>query len=164
MIDPSVFVAPGAHILGQVNIGAESSIWFGSIVRGDVDTITIGHGCNVQDGAVIHVSRGFPVVLEDWVSVAHGAVVHGSYIEEGGTLIGIGAIVLDGGARVGKETVVGAGSLVVGGGTVIPPRSLVLGQPARVVRELSDEEVESFRETAYRYVKYAQRYLKNEWK
>lgn len=161
MIDPSVFVAAGAQIIGQVSIGAQSSIWFGSIVRADMDTITIGQGCNVQDGAILHVSHGCPLVLEDWVSVGHGAVVHGCHVEEG-ALIGIGAIVLDG-ARVGRQTVVGAGSLVVGG-SVFPPRSLVLGQPARVVRELSDEEIEKFQETAKRYAEYAQRYLRQERK
>ena len=161
MIDPSVFVAPGAQVVGQVSIGAKSSIWFGSIVRADVDSVTIGRGCNVQDGAIIHVSRGFPVVLEDFVSVAHGAILHGCHIEEG-VLVGMGAIILDG-ARVGRDTVVGAGSLVLEQ-TVLPPRTLVLGHPAHVVRELTNEEVRSFRDTAYRYLEYAKRYLNQEWK
>lgn len=161
MIDPSVFVASGAQVIGQVSIGAKSSIWFGSIVRADVDSITIGCGCNVQDGAIIHVSHGFPVVLEDFVSVAHGAILHGCYIEEG-VLIGMGAIVLDG-VHIGRETVVGAGSLVLEN-TMLPPRSLVVGHPARVVRELTDEEIRLFRDTAYRYIKYRERYLKQEWK
>ncbi|NMA55406.1 MAG: gamma carbonic anhydrase family protein [Firmicutes bacterium] len=161
MIAPGVFIAPGAKVKGQVTIGPQSSVWFGSIIRADVDTITIGQGCNIQDGAILHVSRGFPVVLEDFVSVGHGAIVHGCYIEEG-VLVGIGAILLDG-VRVGRETVVGAGSLVLEN-TKLPPRCLVAGQPARVIRELSRAEIEKFRSTASRYIKYAQRYMKKEQK
>ncbi|MGI6129264.1 MAG: gamma carbonic anhydrase family protein [bacterium] len=161
MIDSSAFVAPGAQIVGKVSIGPSSSIWFGSIVRADVDSITIGQGCNIQDGSIVHVSHGFPVVLEDFVSVGHGAILHGCHIEEG-ALVGIGAIVLDG-ARVGRETVIGAGSLVLEN-TVLPPRSLVLGHPARVIRELSSEEILKFRETANRYMGYIKRYRNQEWK
>ena len=161
MISPSVFIAPGAQIIGQVSIGPMSSIWFGSIVRADVDTITIGQGCNIQDRSVIHVSHGFPVVLEDYVSVGHGAIVHGCYIEEG-ALVGIVAIILDG-ARFGRETVIGAGSLVLEN-TVLPARSLVVGHPARAIRQLSQEEIQMFRSTASRYTEYAQRYIKQEWK
>ena len=159
MIDPSVFVAPGAQVVGQVSIGPKSSIWFGSIVRADVDIIKIGEGCNIQDGSILHVSYGHPVVLEDMVTVGHGAILHGCYVKEG-ALIGIGSIILDG-ARVGQGTVVGAGSLVLEN-IVLPDRTLVAGHPARVIRELSAQEVQKFRNTASRYIKHAQRYLSEE--
>ncbi len=140
IIDETAFIAENAYIIGDVEIGAESSVWYSCVLRGDVNSIRIGARTNIQDSTVIHVSRAkeFSTILEDEVTVGHSATVHGCYIEAG-CLIGIGSIILDG-ARIGKESLVGAGALVTPG-TQIPPRSLVLGSPARVVRQLSEEEV-----------------------
>ncbi|HEX8637299.1 MAG TPA: gamma carbonic anhydrase family protein [Pyrinomonadaceae bacterium] len=133
------FVAGNATVIGDVEIGAESSVWFGAVVRGDVNYIRIGARTNVQDGSVIHVSsKTHPTVLEDEITLGHRVTLHGCYVERG-SLIGIGAIVMDG-ARIGANSLVGAGSLVTPN-TQIPPRSLVLGSPARVRRELTDEEI-----------------------
>jgi len=138
-IHESAFVADGAIIVGDVEIGAESSVWFGSILRGDVNYIRIGARTNVQDGSIIHVSsKTHPTVVEDEVTLGHRVTLHGCHVETG-CLIGIGAIVLDG-ARIGKNSLVGAGSLVTPD-TQIPPNSLVLGSPAKVKRELTDDEI-----------------------
>ncbi|HLF28151.1 MAG TPA: gamma carbonic anhydrase family protein [Anaerolineae bacterium] len=155
LIAPDVFIAPSADIVGQVSIGAESSVWFGSILRGDTDRIVIGRRSNLQDGCIVHVDAGSPTLIGDGVTVAHRAVVHGCVVEDD-VLIGMGALVLTG-ARIGRESIIGAGALVTGG-TVVPPRSLVLGLPGRVVREVTDEELESVRRTAQRYLEYARQY------
>ncbi|MEZ5428840.1 MAG: gamma carbonic anhydrase family protein [Pyrinomonadaceae bacterium] len=137
-IHESVFVAETAVIIGDVEIGADSSVWYGCVLRGDVNYIRIGERTNVQDMTMIHVSRfDHPTVLEDEVTVGHNVTLHGCYVETG-ALIGIGAIVLDG-ARIGRNSLVAAGSLVTPG-TEIPPKSLVMGAPARVKRQLTDEE------------------------
>ncbi len=138
-IHESAFVADDAIIIGAVEIGAESSVWFGSILRGDVNHIRIGARTNVQDGSIIHVSRKtHPTIIEDEVTLGHRVTLHGCYVETG-CLIGIGAIVLDG-ARIGEKSLVAAGSLVTPD-TQIPPHSLVLGSPAKVKRKLTDEEI-----------------------
>jgi len=138
-IHESAFVADGAIIVGDVEIGAESSVWFGSILRGDVNYIRIGARTNIQDGTIIHVSsKTHPTVVEDEVTLGHRVTLHGCHVETN-CLIGIGAIVLDG-ARIGKNSLVGAGSLVTPD-TQIPPNSLVLGSPAKVKRELTDDEI-----------------------
>ena len=149
-IHESAYVAEDAVVIGDVEIGAESSIWFGSILRGDVNHIRIGARTNVQDGSIIHVSsKTHPTVLEDEVTLGHRVTLHGCRIETG-CLIGIGSIVLDG-ARVGRNSLVAAGSLVTPN-TQIPPRSFVLGSPARVKRELSDEEVRDLEKFWRNYV------------
>ncbi len=155
LIDPSAYIAPSAEIVGPVTIGAESSVWFGAIVRGDTDRIVIGRRTNLQDGSIVHVDAGSPALIGDGVTVAHRAVVHGSIVDDD-VLIGIGAIVLSG-ARIGRESIIGAGALVTGG-TVVPPRSMVLGLPGRVVRQVTDEELETVRKTAQRYVEYSRQY------
>ncbi len=138
-IHETAFVAENATVIGDVEIGAESSIWFNSVVRGDVNFIRIGARTNVQDAGVIHVSsKTHPTILEDEITVGHRATLHGCYIERG-CLIGIGAIVLDG-ARIGKNSLIAAGSLVTPD-TQIPPGSLVMGSPARVKRKLTDDEI-----------------------
>ena len=138
-IHPTAFIEESAHIIGDVHIGEESSVWFNTVVRGDVHYIRIGNRTNVQDNSVIHVRNGTcPTILEDEVTVGHSVTLHGCYIERG-ALIGIGSIVLDD-ARVGAQSLVAAGSLI-SPGSIIPPRSLVMGIPARVKRPLSDEEV-----------------------
>jgi carbonic anhydrase/acetyltransferase-like protein (isoleucine patch superfamily) len=156
-IHETAFVADNATIIGDVEIGAESSIWFGSVLRGDVNYIRIGARTNIQDASVIHVSsKTHPTVLEDEVTVGHRVTLHGCYIETG-CLIGIGSIVLDG-VRVGKNSLVAAGSLLTPN-TQIPPRVLVMGSPARVRRELSDEEVKDLEKFWRNYVSLSQIYL-----
>jgi len=138
-IHESAYVTDDAIVIGDVEIGAESSVWFGSILRGDVNHIRIGERTNIQDGTIIHVSsKTHPTVLEDEVTLGHRVTLHGCHIETG-CLIGIGSIILDG-VRVGKNSLVAAGSLLTPN-TQIPPRVLVMGSPARVKRELSDDEV-----------------------
>ena len=151
-IEPSVFVAAGAIILGDVHIGAQSSVWFNAVIRADTDRVTIGAGTNVQDGVIIHVDAGAPCLIGNGVTIGHRAVVHGALVEDD-VLIGIGAIVLSG-AKIGRDSILGAGTLVTGH-TVIPPRSMVLGVPGRVVRSLTDEEVASIHAAAERYVTYS---------
>jgi carbonic anhydrase/acetyltransferase-like protein (isoleucine patch superfamily) len=155
-IDPSAFVVDNATVVGDVVIGPESSIWFGAVVRGDIHPIRIGARSNVQDNATLHVVGGkFATTLGDGVTVGHNAVVHGCTIEDG-LLVGMGAIVLDD-ARVGAESLIAAGALVPPGMRV-PRRSLVLGNPGRIVRQVSDDELERIRSSASNYVGYAKRY------
>ncbi|HEV8157661.1 MAG TPA: gamma carbonic anhydrase family protein [Pyrinomonadaceae bacterium] len=149
-IHESAFVADDAIIIGAVEIGAESSVWFGSILSGDVNHIRIGARTNVQDGSIIHVSRKtHSTILEDEVTLGHRVTLHGCHIETG-CLIGIGAIILDG-VRVGKNSLVAAGSLITPN-TQIPPRSLVMGSPAKVKRELGDDEVKDLEKFWRNYV------------
>lgn len=155
--DDSNYIAPTAALVGDVTLGEGASIWFGASLRGDVHWIEVGAGSNVQDNATVHVSRGtHPCRIGARVTIGHNAVVHGCTVEDD-ALIGIGAIVLDG-AVVGAGSLVGAGALVTPN-TVIPPRSMVLGAPARVVRPLSDEEVERNRANALHYVRMGRIYL-----
>jgi carbonic anhydrase/acetyltransferase-like protein (isoleucine patch superfamily) len=138
-IHESVFVAENATIVGDVEIGEDSSVWFGSVLRGDVNFIRVGRRTNIQDGSIIHVSsKTHPTIVEDEVTLGHRVTLHGCYIETG-CLIGIGAIILDG-VRIGRNSLVAAGSLVTPN-TKISPRSLVMGSPARVKRELTDDEI-----------------------
>ena len=135
----SAFIAENATVIGDVEIGEDSSVWFGSVIRGDVNFIRIGARTNIQDHTVIHVtSKTHPTILEDEITVGHRVVLHGCRVESG-CLIGIGAIVMDG-VRVGRTSLVAAGSLLTPG-TQIPPNSLVMGSPARVKRELTDDEI-----------------------
>ena len=146
----TAFIAENAVIIGDVEIGAESSVWYNCVLRGDVNYIRVGERTNIQDGSIIHVSsKTHPTVLEDEVTLGHRVTLHGCFVEHG-SLIGIGATVLDG-ARIGANSLVGAGSLVTPN-TQIPPRSLVLGSPARVKRELSDEEVSDLEKFWRNYV------------
>lgn len=157
-IHETVFIADDAVVIGDVEIGAESSVWYGSVLRGDVNYIRIGARTNIQDATVIHVSsKTHPTVLEDEVTLGHRVTLHGCYIETG-CLIGIGSIILDG-VRVGKNSLVAAGSLLTPN-TQIPPRSLVMGSPARVKRELSDEEVNDLEKFWRNYVSLSQIYMK----
>jgi carbonic anhydrase/acetyltransferase-like protein (isoleucine patch superfamily) len=154
-VHASAFVADGAVVLGDVEVGAQSSVWFGCVVRGDVNSIRIGARTNVQDLTVIHVtSRTHPTVIGDEVTIGHRVVLHGCTVKDR-CLVGIGSVVLDG-AVVGPEAIVGAGALVPPG-MVVPPRTLVLGSPAKVKRDLTDEELEALRRSADNYVEYAAR-------
>jgi carbonic anhydrase/acetyltransferase-like protein (isoleucine patch superfamily) len=152
----SVFVAENAVVVGDVEVGEGSSIWFGTVVRGDVNHVRIGARTNLQDLTVVHVtSATHPTVIGDDVTVGHRAVLHGCTIRDR-CLVGIGAIVMDG-AVVGHDAMVGAGALVAPG-TVVPPGTLVLGSPAKPRRELTPEERAFLRTSAERYAGYAARY------
>lgn len=152
-----VYVAETAAVIGDVILGDGASVWFGASLRGDVHWIEVGDGSNVQDNATVHVSRGtHPCRIGRGVTIGHNAVVHGCTVEDD-VLIGMGAIVLDG-AVLGAGSLVGAGALVTGG-TVVPPCSLVLGSPARVVRALTEAEVEGNRANAAHYVRMSRMYL-----
>ncbi len=140
-IHESVFVAENAVIIGDVEIARDASIWYNCVIRGDVNYIRIGEKTNIQDGTIIHVSSiggDFPTIIEHEVTVGHSATIHACHIETG-CLIGMGAIILDG-ARIGKNSLIAAGSVVTPG-TRIPERSLVMGSPAKVKRELTEEEI-----------------------
>ena len=154
-VHPDAFVADGARVIGSVSIGERASIWYNAVVRADMDAISIGAFSNVQDNVSVHVDSGHGTVIGEYVSIGHNAVVHGCRVEDG-ALIGMGSVVLPG-------AVIGAGSLVAGGavvleGTVIPPRSLVAGVPAKVRRDLTDDEVAALRENAVRYLANAERH------
>ena len=152
----SAFLAEGSVVVGDVEIGDASSLWFGAIVRGDVNHVRIGARTNVQDLSVVHVtSRTHPTVIGDDVTVGHRAVLHGCTIRDR-CLVGIGAIVLDG-AVVGPDAMIGAGALVPPG-MVVPPGTLVLGAPAKVKRPLTPDELAFLRASAANYAGYAARY------
>jgi gamma-carbonic anhydrase len=156
-VDPSVFVAESATVIGDVVLGPEASVWFQVVVRADVDAVRIGARSNLQDHATVHVTSGrFATVVGTGVTVGHAAVLHGCTVGDH-CLVGIGAILLDG-ATLGDECLVGAGALVTPG-TTVPPRSLVLGSPARRVRDLSGEEVARLHASATNYVALSRVYL-----
>jgi carbonic anhydrase/acetyltransferase-like protein (isoleucine patch superfamily) len=138
-VDASAWVAPTATFVGRVNLGPDSSVWYQAVLRADSEEIWIGSGSNIQDGVVAHVDPGFPLTIGRNVSVGHNAVLHGCTVGDG-TLVGMGAVVMNG-AVVGDNCLVAAGALVTEGAQ-IPPRSLVAGVPAKVRRELTDEEIE----------------------
>lgn len=156
-IHPSVFVAPGAHVIGDVTVGQGSSIWFGSVLRADINRIRVGKNTNIQDLSVLHVDYDKPCILGDGIIVGHHAVVHGCRVEEG-ALVGIGSRILNG-ARVGAYSLIGAGAVVLEHAR-IPERSLVLGVPGKVVRRLTDEEAATHVPWAERYKKLADEYRK----
>ena len=156
-VDESAFVAPSATLIGDVELGTDSSAFYGVVVRGDTAPIRVGSGTNLQDNVVLHADPGFPTTVGNGVSVGHGAVVHGCTVEDN-CLIGMGATVMNG-------AVIGEGSLIAGGAVVlegasIPPRSLVAGVPAKVRRGLSDEEYEGVRQNAAHYVELARAHKK----
>ena len=156
-VDPTAWVDESAQVIGDVEIGAESSVWMQVVIRGDVNTVRIGDRSNVQDGTIIHVQRTtHPTHIGDAVTIGHGAMVHGCTIRDR-VLLGIGSIVLNG-AEIGADSIVAAGSLVTEG-TVVPPRSLVMGSPARVRRPLTDEEVRTIVEYSDNYVRYRLDYM-----
>jgi gamma-carbonic anhydrase len=152
-----VFLAETCAVIGDVVIGDESSIWYGTVVRGDVMPIRIGARTSIQDNTVIHVTSGFSgTTIGDDCTVGHAAIIHACTVEDF-CLIGMGAILLDG-ARIGAGSLVGAGALVTPG-TDIPPNSLVLGSPAKVKRAIGEGEREQIRYGAHHYVELARRYL-----
>ncbi|MEO6078958.1 MAG: gamma carbonic anhydrase family protein [Steroidobacteraceae bacterium] len=140
--DGVYYIAPSADVIGSVSLGDEASVWFGAVLRGDNDWIHIGAGSNVQDGSIIHVDPGVPVVVGAHVTIGHGVMLHGCHVGDG-SLIGNRATVLDG-ARIGAGCLIGAGSLVTPN-TVIPPGSVVMGAPGRVVRQVAPSDLEWMR-------------------
>jgi carbonic anhydrase/acetyltransferase-like protein (isoleucine patch superfamily) len=157
----SAWVADGAVIVGDVEIGPESSVWFGAVVRGDVNHIRVGARTNLQDYSVLHVTgRTHPTIVGDDVTLGHRATLHGCTVKDR-CLVGIGAIVMDG-AVVGEDAMVAAGSLVPPG-MVVPPGMLALGSPAKVRRNLTREEIEYFRLSAANYAGYAEQYRREGW-
>lgn len=157
-IHESVFIAQGAIVLGNVSAGQGSSIWYHATVRGDRDLVTIGDGSNIQDNCVVHVDAGHPVSIGNNVTVGHGAILHGCTIGDN-TLIGMGAILLNG-CVIGQNCIIGAGALVTQN-TRIPDNSLVLGNPGKVKREVTPEEIQSNLANARHYVEEAHSNLKS---
>ena len=151
-VDSTAFVAAEATLVGDVRVGPQASVWFQAVARGDNEPIVIGAQANVQEGAVLHADPGFPLTIGERVTVGHQAMVHGCTIGEG-SLIGIQAVVLNG-ARIGKHCLVGAGAIVTEG-KEFPDRSLILGAPAKVVRQLTDEDVQRLEKAAAGYVERA---------
>ena len=143
------WVAPNAVVLGNVEIGEDASVWFGTVIRGDNEPIRIGARSNVQDGCVLHTDPGYPMTIGEDCTIGHMVMLHGCTIGRG-SLVGIGSIILNG-AQIGEECLIGANSLIAEG-KEIPPRSMVLGSPGRIVRQLSDEDVARFSGAAGRYV------------
>ncbi len=160
-VHPSAFLVEGSLVIGDVDIAQDCSVWFGAIVRGDVNSIRIGARSNVQDQSVIHVTNHtHPTVVGEDVTLGPRVTLHGCTVKDR-CLIGIGAVVMDG-AVVGEDAMVGAGSLVPPR-MVVPPRTLAVGSPAKVKRDLTDAEVAFFRTSAQNYVRYAQQYLREGW-
>jgi carbonic anhydrase/acetyltransferase-like protein (isoleucine patch superfamily) len=155
-IDPSVFLAPGSIVIGNVVIGAGASVWFNTVVRGDTARIEIGAGTNLQDLTMVHVDEGEPAILGARITVGHRAIIHGCRIEDD-VLVGMGAIVLSG-ARIGSGSLIGAGALVREG-QAIPPGSLVLGAPARVVGPVTDAHHAAIARGAEHYAALARSYM-----
>jgi carbonic anhydrase/acetyltransferase-like protein (isoleucine patch superfamily) len=157
LVHPTAYIDESAQVIGDVEIGEESSVWMAVVIRGDVHRIRVGRRTNLQDGTIVHVMRDtHPTTIGDDVTVGHGAIIHGCTIEDG-CLVGMGAIVLNG-ALVGAGSLVAAGTLVTEG-MQIPPRSLVMGSPGKVRRPLTDAEVADVLSYAARYVEYRLDYL-----
>jgi carbonic anhydrase/acetyltransferase-like protein (isoleucine patch superfamily) len=154
-IDPTAWIAPGAHLIGKVTIGAAASVWFGAVLRGDNEPITVGAGSNIQENAVLHTDWGFPLTIGANCTIGHKAMLHGCMIGEG-TLIGMGAVVLNG-ARIGKGCLIGACALITEG-KEIPDGSLVMGSPGRVVRSLDDVARAKLLDSALGYARNAARF------
>lgn len=154
-IDKSVFIADGAKVIGEVEIGKNSSVWFNAVIRADSDKVKIGKNSNVQDNAVIHTSKDFGVQIGDNVTIGHGAIVHGCTVKNN-VMIGMGAIVLNG-AVIEENCIIGAGTLVTQG-KVIPAGSIAFGNPVKIVRQLTDEEIQSILHNAISYVNEAKEY------
>ena len=151
----SAWVADSAQVMGNVVLADDSSVWFNTVIRGDTETITVGRGSNVQDGSVLHADIGMPLVIGQNVTVGHQVMLHGCTIGDE-SLIGIGAVVLNG-ARIGKNCLVGAGALVTEG-KAFPDGSMIIGSPAKVVRQLTPEQIAGLKMSAQHYIDNARRY------
>ena len=159
-IDKAAFIAPNAAVTGNVTLEKDSSVWYGASVRGDLAPVTIGAGTNIQDNATVHVDTNTPAVIGSGVTVGHNAVLHGCTVEDN-CLIGMGAIVLNR-AVVGEGSVIGAGALVTEN-KEIPPGSLAVGSPAKVIRKLSEKDLEAIKKNAGHYIEYARRHKDGEF-
>lgn len=161
----NVLICEGAKIIGEVNIGDNSSVWFNCVLRGDVNYISIGKNTNIQDLTMIHVwhrdfgvqDSGYPTIIGDNVTIGHSCVIHACHIENN-CLIGMGSIIMDG-ARIGRDSIVGAGAVVTKG-KHFPPKSLILGNPAKLVRTLNEAEIKEIEDSAIRYVEFKNQYQK----
>jgi carbonic anhydrase/acetyltransferase-like protein (isoleucine patch superfamily) len=154
-----VYIAKGAVVIGDVSLGARSSVWFNAVLRGDINRIVVGHHTNIQDNAVLHLADDFPCIVGNYVTVGHAAVVHACTVHDE-VLVGMGSIILDG-AIIGKQSIIGAGALVTQGARV-PPGSLVLGAPAKVLRKLTPKERARIKTLAQKYVGIAAAYTENQ--
>jgi carbonic anhydrase/acetyltransferase-like protein (isoleucine patch superfamily) len=154
-IDPTAWVAPGAHVIGKVRLGPATSIWFGATLRGDNDLIDVGEGSNIQENSVLHTDIGYPLTIGTGCTVGHKAMLHGCTIGDN-TLIGMGATILNG-AVIGRNCLIGAGALITEGKT-IPDGSLVMGAPGRVVRQLDETAIARLRASATGYQQNARRF------
>ena len=154
-VHESAWVADTAQVMGNVSLAEDSSVWFGVVIRGDTETITVGKGSNIQDNSVLHADHGMPLVIGDNVTVGHQVMLHGCTVGDG-SLIGIQAVVLNG-AKIGKNCLVGAGSLVTEG-KEFPDGTMIIGSPAKAVRQLSLEQIEGLKMSAQHYVDNARRY------
>ncbi len=154
-LHPTAYVALNATVIGDVTLAEESSVWYGAVLRGDINRIIVGARSNIQDCAVIHLANDFPAIVGERVTVGHSAIVHACTVEDE-VLVGMGAIILDG-AEIGARSIIGANALVTGG-TKIPAGSLVLGSPAKVVRRLSRDEQANIKTWALKYVETAKRF------
>ena len=156
-IDDSCYISENATVIGRVTMKKNANVWYGTVVRGDGNHITIGENTNIQDNCTVHINENMPTLIGDYVTVGHGAIIHactiGNYV-----LVGMGAIVLDG-AEIGDHVSIGSGSLVPPG-KKIPPNSLVMGSPAKVVRELTEEDREKLKVSALNYVEMANNHKK----
>lgn len=159
LVDPSVYLAPSAVVRGEVHLGAESSVWFHAVLRGDTAPVQVGRQCNIQDLCVLHADPGFPCILGDRVTLGHAAIVHGATVEDD-CLIGMRAVVMNG-ARIGAGSVVAVGAVVTEGSEV-PPGSVVLGIPAKVRRQVTAEDRARNLKTVQHYVENARRFKLSE--
>jgi carbonic anhydrase/acetyltransferase-like protein (isoleucine patch superfamily) len=155
LVDPTAYIAPGAAVLGDVTIGAEASVWFNAVVRGDTEAIQIGSQTNVQDLCVLHADPGFPCVLGDRVTVGHAAIVHGATVEDD-CMIGMGAVVMNG-ANIGRGSLIAVGAVVTEG-TDVPPGSVVMGVPGQIRREVTEADRARIHRAATHYVEQARKF------
>jgi carbonic anhydrase/acetyltransferase-like protein (isoleucine patch superfamily) len=152
---PTAWVADSAQVMGRVALLDDASIWFGAVIRGDMELLTVGRGSNIQDGSIVHSDLGYPVTLGADVTVGHQVMLHGCTIGDG-SLVGIQSVVLNG-AKIGRHCLIGAGSLVTEG-KECPDGSVMMGRPAKVVRELTEEQIHGLRRIAVHYVENARRF------
>ena len=159
LIDSTAFVAKGAAVYGNVTLKKESNVWYNATIRSVDDPIVIGEGTNIQDNAIVHTDKGYVVEIGSLVTIGHGAIIHGCSIGDN-SLIGMGAIILNG-AKVGNNCIVGAGALITKN-TIIPENSLVLGSPAKVIRQVTPEEIQASIDNAKLYIEERLIYAENE--
>lgn len=156
-IDESTYISESVDIIGDVTIEENANIWFGTRLRGDMNKIVVGKNTNIQENTVVHVDKNCPCLIGKYVTIGHGAIIHGCEICDN-VLVGMGSIILNN-AKIGKNTIIGAGSLITQG-KVFPEGVLILGNPAKVVRELSEAEIESIKNSANNYVNLSKKYIK----